>query len=297
MDALTYGAVRSAPFASRLDAERWFQLIADQVGGLDETASWEDARHVLRSGAESSDLAWAVEAVTEYLDSQSVDPIQVLWELADSDHRDEYVAASCAAAEAEEAAAGGATAGGAADAAYGDAYAGGSVSGSETGQADTVPFDEGVWYEYLQRWQGQWDGTDEAWQPFRESFVYWAPDGTRDAARQLLEQAEASDRAAALAPYGIVAATPAEPAGPADALVETAAQETAAADRAADAPAAGAGSAEADVGTSGIPEADEVIGGLLQDRPELAALGAERLQELYAEVIAELDAAEASARE
>jgi hypothetical protein len=279
MDELTHGAVVSAPFADPLDAERWFQLVADHVGELEETASWADARDALRSGAGSSDLAWAAEAVTDYLDSRAGDPMQVLRDLADPDNRNEYVAASCAAAVAEgpaEMAVEGAS--------YGDA--------TGTGQADTVPFDDGAWYEYLQRWQGQWDGTEEGWQSFRESFAYWAPDGTRDAARQLIEQAEGSDKAATLAPYGIVAAAPADaPAGPA-------LEDSASADLAADLPATGTGPAEADVRSFGDDaEAEEVIAGLLQDRPEFAALGAERLQELYAEVIAELDVVESSARE
>jgi hypothetical protein len=252
MDPVTYGAAVSTPWPDRDAAERWFRIVSDQVRASAEDASWDDVRTGLREGAEAEGLGWAAEALVDYLDRATPEPVEVLRELADPDLEPEYVEVSQAAAAA------------------------GQHEAADRDDAEAFPvatspaaIDDAAWQEYLARWQGQWDGTEESWSAFVESFVFWAPEGLQAAAQQLVDHAAGSDKVAALTPYGI----PAAAAAPA----ETADAET--------------GPTDAGPVASGDPEVDEVINGLLQDRPELATLGVKRLQELYAEVAAELDAA------
>jgi hypothetical protein len=254
MDTVTYGAAVSALLPDRDAAERWFRLVSDQVRSSAADASWDDVRAGLREGAEAVGLGWAAEALVEYLDRAASEPVEVLRELADPDLEAECVEANQAAVAAGQHAA---------RAGRDDAEA------VPAEGASPAEIDDAAWQEYLARWQGQWDGTEESWPAFVESFVFWAPAGLKAAAQQLVDHAVGFDKVAALTPYGI----PAAAAGPAD---------TGAAD-----------TGPTDIGpvASGDPEADEVINGLLQDRPELARLGVERLQDLYAEVAAELEAA------
>jgi hypothetical protein len=252
MDPVTYGAAVAAPFSDAEYARRWFELITEQLLELGEDVAFEDAMNAIRQHADADGIVWAADALTEYLQANASEPVAVLRALADPDHEQEYVEASCAAAL--QASGEGAVEGG-------DATA---DDGESAASAEDLPFDETAWGEYLGRWQGAWDGTDEAWPAFKESFLYWAPDGTRTAAQQLVGSAEASGLVDVLMPYGIVAPGEAAPAE-----------------------AAGAEAAGADAAP--VVAADAVIASVLQDRPDLAALGDERLQELFAEVMAELD--------
>ncbi len=224
MDSLTRGAASAAPFADPQNARRWFELIHEELQRLPEDVAYDDAMDAILRRADSDGIAWAAEALSDYLSAYASDPAVVLRELAEADHVQEYVEASIAVA---------------------------------TGDAERdAPFDMGAWESYLAQWQSGWDGTDASWTGFVEGLRYWAPDGLRAAVDQLLDSAETTGRVEVLAAYGLVAA--AQPTVP----EPVASPESAITSHA-------------------------VIASVLKDRPDLAALGEARLEELFTEVMAE----------
>jgi hypothetical protein len=229
VDELTYEAAVCVPFDGPDDARRWFQMIAEQMRDLPEDVSYDDAVAAVVRGADAVGLAWAAEPLVEHLTAATTDPLAVLRQLGDPGLEAELVDANHAVA---------------------------AQRAREPGAADSsaAEYDDAAWNEYLARWQGQWDGNAESWPGFKESFLYWAPPGAKQAAHQLVEAAEAAGALETLTPYGIPAATP-----PAE---QTAAE----------------------------PEAEAAIAAVLEEHPELAALGTKRLQELFSEALAGLSA-------
>lgn len=79
--------------------------------------------------------------------------------------------------------------------------------------ADGGGYDESVWLAFLAENGPAWNGTEEAWQPFREWFAYLAGErGVHQPANALLDYLDpmpAEDRIGALAQYGVVIAAPA----------------------------------------------------------------------------------------
>jgi hypothetical protein len=239
VDTLTYGAAACAPFDRPDDARRWFQMIAEQMRNVPEDPSFDEAVEAIVKGADAVGLAWAAATLVEYLPAMTTDPLAVLRELGDSRLEAELVDANQAAAAQQGAEQG----------------AGQGAQPGEAVAAAAEEFDEAVWNAYLTRWRGQWDGIEESWPGFKESFLYWAPAGATQAAHQLVETAEMAGLLETLTPYGI--------------------------------PAAGtvpaAQSAE-------DPQSEAAISAVLEEHPEFAALGTKRLQELFAEAAAELQA-------
>jgi hypothetical protein len=91
-------------------------------------------------------------------------------------------------------------------------------------QAPAV-FDQAEWDAYRHRWNGEWDGTEDKWADFAARFAYYAPEGFRAKAEQLMRDIGGqADKVAALAAAGVAVArpVPAEPATPASGATEAA---------------------------------------------------------------------------
>lgn len=255
MDAATYAAAGATQFADAAQAQQWFDGIAYEVATLEPDTTWDEAAERLRTIAGSSGLDWAAEALIAHLE-QEPDPTAILRELGDPEAAVECVSAAVQNAGDDAPA----------DPGYADA-------GDPAGPAGE--FSDAAWADYLAGMQGGWDGGAATWTDFRNRFVSDAPPGLQDAAEAVVAQAEADgDKAATLTPYGLVAPSSADAGtAPDDAGADAAAMDP---DEAAEAVAA-------------LDIQDDTLAELLKEHPEFAALGAEGLEELMTEVLAEFE--------
>jgi hypothetical protein len=81
MDTVTYGAATSALFPDAEDARRWFQLISGQMRTLDEDAPVGDAFAAIRQAADAEGMVGAADALLDYVQAETSDPLAVLREL------------------------------------------------------------------------------------------------------------------------------------------------------------------------------------------------------------------------
>jgi hypothetical protein len=269
VDAATYAAAGATQFADATQAQQWFDGIVYEVATLDADATWDEAAGRLRDIAGSSGLDWAAEALIAYLEHEP-DPTAIFRELGDPECTAECISAAVQNGDA------------AAPAYAGHPDAGDAADGAAPPAAE---YSDAAWGDYLGSIQGGWDGGEATWDEFRGRLLQGAPAGLHDAAQALVTHAESSgDKAAALAPYGLVLPSAADAAPP---PAET---DAAAGDAAGD--AAAADEAEIDPAVAALDIQDDTLAELLKEHPEFAALGAEGLEELMTEVLAEFETEE-----
>lgn len=281
MDEISRGAVTAVWHDSREVADRWFTLISNDYQALQEDGSELDWDHfkerLVNDAAAEAFASETVAGFVAYVEAYSSAPMSTVGELADPNEHDAVLAEY--------------------DRALAEAYA-----QAEAAPAEDEPLDEAAWAEYLERWQGQWDGREETWPAFRAWFEQSAPPEFATAVAGLLEYVDAQDDIrGTMAAYGVVAAEQPGDEEPGD--EEPAAEEVEAAEVEA---------AEEEVDLTGLaelfelpPEADAAVGVLLEDVvlpalesvieevPEAAGISEERMRELMEQVLAE-ELAEAS---
>lgn len=215
MDAVVIGAVTAAPIQG--SEQLWFSALCElyDAHGAD---GWPDFPGHLRTRAAADGIPDdAVEVFVAYLDTYAPDPVQVLASLRE-------VGDQLPAWHRELTA----------------------------GQAEPAEEPVEVWHAYLAENGPAWDGTEESWQQFREWFAYHAAEqGVGASAEGFLRLAEAGDKRAVFAQYGV----------PLPVTVEV---------------------------LRALPDdvMQPALDALLRSSPELAALGEQRLREILAETTA-----------
>jgi hypothetical protein len=193
VDEVAVGLVTAAWHDDPDSAWRWFDLVCRVREGLPgDAGSSEFRRAIVEAGAEEAVPEAVPDQFFAYLEESGADPVEVTsqWAATSPDALLQiYLSAGETAAT--------------------------SAPGVESTD-DGTGLDPFMWQAYLTQWHGGWDGAEETWPQFAESFRYHAPDGAADAANDLLAYAESQpNRAEVLATYGICVpapeATPAEP--------------------------------------------------------------------------------------
>lgn len=127
--------------------------------------------------------------------------------------------------------------------------------------ATAQPEDPDTWNRYLAQNGPRWDGAESSWQQFRDWFLYdAAANGVGTSAKGFIALAEAGDKRAVFADYGVT-------------LPSAVAPDT--------------GGAQDLLGRLRLEVMEPALAQILRAEPELAALGEDRLHELLAEVTAD----------